>query len=81
MRGRRELDNLLLSLQPGLNRVRVKDKDKDNRVKAVGVEGQIEVELEPEGVVEVEGDEEVVSRVDKLKRHESRALSFELDER
>jgi hypothetical protein len=66
MRGKRELDNLLL-------RARVRDSLlPSNRVRdskeVTGEDGQIEVDLELEGEDGVEGDEEVPSRVDRLLR-------------
>jgi hypothetical protein len=72
MRGRRELDNLLPSL-------RVRDsllpnnRDRDSK-EVTGEEGQNEVdqELEGEGEEGVEGDEVVLSRVDRLlRRHKA----------
>lgn len=74
MRGRRELDNLPLSLRDR-DSLLTNNRDRDSR-EVTGEEGQNEVdqELEGEGEEGVEGGEEVLSRVDRLlKRHEPRA--------
>ena len=72
MRGRRELDNLLLSLRDR-DSLLPNNKDRDSK-EVTGEEGRNEVDQELEGEVGVEGDEVVLSRVDPLlRRHKSRA--------
>jgi len=74
MRGRRELDNLPLSLRDR-DSLLPNNRDRDSK-EVTGEEGRNEVdqELEGEGVEGAEGDEEVLSRVDRLlRRHEPRA--------